>query len=91
MLSLEGKTYRPLADAGGTCGHNLSEVRRSQDSAHGCRPKELRVIEDVEGLKPELKSLLVFERNRLLQGHIEARLTWTIERVLGSKALERVS
>jgi hypothetical protein len=37
------------------------------------------VVEDIEGLKTELDSLLLFERDRLLQRHIEVRLAGAIE------------
>jgi hypothetical protein len=52
---LEMELDRSLHDARGRRAHHLSKSGIADVAVHGNRPKKLGVIEDIEGVEPEIQ------------------------------------
>ena len=57
----------------------LPKRRVADVSIDGGGSEELRMIEDVEGLQPELQQFAIVQRNLLLQRHVEVLQAGAVE------------
>src|SRR4051812_21182155 len=74
------KLQSGLNEAWGSSLHNRSEQRAVDIALNRRRAEELRVVEDVESLQPELRALLFCDPEILQQREIRIELSRAIER-----------